>query len=281
MSQKNRTQKLQPKMRNSILVGPFVGELSWEILRFAPYMIYLKKCKPKNNFVVFTRPSRFDLYGQYADILVPLNLSHDNVEDQFCFTIKKLTHINYEILAKSFFEKYKKRFRIVDHIYPDISYFYYKVKWQFQKQYMDYDFKPRKHNMRVVQKYVKDNKTAFINFNFSDEIKVVNRLEKENIFPMFINTITDDFITLNENGTSFIGYVIEILKRCEFVITKFDSYITQLALLLEIPVIIVGEAPSYDSISLINPMKTEVIKCEDLIDGINIFLGENRNENNI
>jgi len=52
------------------LFGPFFGELSWEYFRFAPYAIYLKKISPDIKMIVFTRPSRFDLYGQYADILV-------------------------------------------------------------------------------------------------------------------------------------------------------------------------------------------------------------------
>ena len=33
--------------RSAILVGPFVGELEWEMYRFAPYLIHLKKENPK------------------------------------------------------------------------------------------------------------------------------------------------------------------------------------------------------------------------------------------
>lgn len=271
MKQKKKLNQTQ-KMHNAYLVGPFVGELTWEFFRFAPYIIHLKKHRPKTKIVVFTRPSRFDLYGQYADILVPLRIPN-SVEKQNCFTINGVTNINYEKLAKSFFEKYKKRFNIIDHIYPDISYYYYKLKWQFPRNSMDYDFKPRKQNVMLVDEYV-NNKVAFINFNFSEEMKVTEQLEKQGVFPMFINMITDDFLALNDKDSSLLGCIIELLKRSEFVVTKFDSYITHLSLLVGTPVIVVGEAPTYDSLSLINPMGTKVFSCENSIDGINLFFGE-------
>ena len=66
---------MRPK---AFLFGPFVGELCWEFFRFAPYAIHLKKNNPNSRLIVLTRPSRFDLYGQYADILVPLRLKNDS-----------------------------------------------------------------------------------------------------------------------------------------------------------------------------------------------------------
>ena len=60
-------------MKKSIaLFGPFIGSLSWEFYRFAPLMIFLKRLYPDKKIAVLTRPERFDLYGQYADYLIPL-----------------------------------------------------------------------------------------------------------------------------------------------------------------------------------------------------------------
>jgi len=61
---------LKPKKPKAFLFGPFLGELSWEFYRFAPYAIYLKKHNPDVNIIVLTRKERFDLYGIYADIII-------------------------------------------------------------------------------------------------------------------------------------------------------------------------------------------------------------------
>lgn len=68
-------------MNNAVLVGPFLGEFFWEMFRFAPYIIYLRSRKyrndPKTKFIILTRPDRFDLYGLYSDILCPLIIEGD------------------------------------------------------------------------------------------------------------------------------------------------------------------------------------------------------------
>ncbi len=85
--------KLNQNKLNAYLAGPFVGELIWEFFRFAPYIIHLKKAIPKTKIIVFTRSSRFDLYGQYVDILVPLNIPDNLPKKQTCFTIEGSTSI--------------------------------------------------------------------------------------------------------------------------------------------------------------------------------------------
>ena len=64
--------------KSAYLIGPFIGELLWEFYRFAPYVIYLKKKNPKAEFVIFTREERFDLYGRYGSVLVPLRIQNDH-----------------------------------------------------------------------------------------------------------------------------------------------------------------------------------------------------------
>jgi hypothetical protein len=262
---------MKSKMLNAYLVGPFVGELIWEFFRFAPYIIHLKKNRPKTKIIVFTRDSRFDLYGQYADILVPLNIPNDLPEKHSYFTIQGLDSDKYNKLAEQLLNKYKKRFKIIKHIYPDISYFYYKLKWQFPRDSMDYNFKPRKENMRAVNEYINNDKIVLVNFNFSEGMPLVGQLESSGYFTTFINMFSEHILLANQPGTSLLGCIIELLKRCDFVITKFNSYIANLALLVGTPIIAVGETPSYDSLLLMNPLNTPVIKCDNITDGIDIW----------
>lgn len=262
---------MKQKLSKAFLIGPFIGELLWECLYFAPYAIYLKKFKPKVKLIVFTRPTRFDLYGQYADILVPLNLPNDNVKYQQGFGHSQINYISYEKLVKSLFNKYKKRFDIFRHIYPDIECFYYRVKWQFSRKDMDYDFHPRRQNRIFAKRYVGD-KMIFVNSDFNEKSELVEPLERRGYSCVFMNTFTEDFLSLKEVNTSFLGCTIEILKKCELVISDFDSSIVNLALLLGIPVIVTGKIPSEDSISLVNPKKTMLINCENAIEGVDTYM---------
>jgi hypothetical protein len=78
----------------AILCGPFFGELWWEIFRFAPYVLWKKVKYYKDQdvkLIIFTRPERFDIYGQYASILVPLRINGDNeILHQECYRLKGL-----------------------------------------------------------------------------------------------------------------------------------------------------------------------------------------------
>ena len=81
---KDLTKDLPKKLKNqknpkAVLFGPFLGELSWEFYRFAPYAIYLKKRNPDIKLIVLTRKERFDLYGKHADILIPLRIKNGNI----------------------------------------------------------------------------------------------------------------------------------------------------------------------------------------------------------
>ena len=109
---------MKSKMLDAYLVGPFVGELIWEFFRFAPYIIHLKKNRPKTKIIVFTRDSRFDLYGQYADILVPLNIPNDLPEKHSYFTIQGLDsdkYVHISVLNIHFRELYQYQLPILVH----------------------------------------------------------------------------------------------------------------------------------------------------------------------
>ena len=137
------------------LFGPFVGELSWEFFRFAPFAIHIKKEKPNIPIIVFTRQDRFDLYGKYANILVPLRIPNDESLMRDCFRLESLMTKDYNRIARRFSSQYKRKYQIIKHYYPDITSWRYKLNWQFSRSMMDYDFKPREKNRIIAKKFVK------------------------------------------------------------------------------------------------------------------------------
>lgn len=255
--------------KSAYLVGPFIGTLQWEYMYFAPYIINLMKNDPSKKFVVFTRSSRFDLYGSYADIFVPLKISYDRNHLQEGFTIKGFKQKDYESLMRAFIQKYKKRFKIVRKIiYPEISQFSYKVKWQFPKKEMDYDFNPRRVNKDIADKFV-DGYNVFVNSstdNISKNLEVGEYKVKYS--NEYINQVRD---FVNDGRLSILGCFIEALKKVDFVVGNMSSDIARLAILLKKPVITINEQLTDDEISLINPFKIPIIKCDDIKKGLEVY----------
>lgn len=250
------------------LIGPFLGELEWEYRYFAPYVINLMKTDPERVYIVFTRPERFDLYGKYADIFVPLRVGFDKPHRRDCFTIKGMDETSFNVFLRAFIQKYKKRYRIIDKIYPEVSYFSYKVKWQFPKSKMDYDFAPRIANKNIVKSFVTDHEgfvdmsskyvdehVTLDNYNLKYSLDLGKQIKK----------------SIDNNTCSALGCTIEALKRVEFVIGNLSTDISRLALLLKKPLITLKEQLSEDSINLINPFNTPIIKCDDIKEGIKIY----------
>ena len=244
------------------LFGPFIGSAFWEFFRFAPYTIYLKKKNPDVKIIILTRPSRFDFYGKYSDILIPLKIE-DNKSTQDCFKSSDISISNYNKLKESFNKSYKERFEIIDHFCPDISHFRYKVKWQFPRQYMNYDFNPRQKNIDIINNI---DSTASVLIDLSwlndNDLKktLLNELNEDNInyldYEEFLKYIPED---LNDNEYSHYGCLISLIKNMSLVIGNIkESIPTKLSLLLKTSVITINESLSLDSISLINPMNTSV-----------------------
>jgi hypothetical protein len=246
------------------LVGPFIGELFWELFRFAPYIISLKKEKPAKLIAVFTRPERFDLYGRYANFLIPLRIKEDSIKNQDCFRLIDFRKELYYSMVMLFQDKYRKEYVIEDHFYPDVGW-RYNLKWQFPRDKMDYDFKPRKENDDIVEEIVRD----------LEKIVLIDKLDTRNIdflhskgyTSINIKTIPN-FCIPKHNDISFIGCIIELMKRCEFVISNTTTILGRLSLLLKKPLITIDEKIDYDSLSLVNPLKTKVIVCNKLEKGL-------------
>ena len=253
--------------KSAYLIGPFLGELSWEYFHFAPYIINLMKKEPMRKFIIFTRPSRFDLYGAYADVLVPLRLTNDKEYLRRCFTIEGFPQSDVDILLKIFINKYKKRYKIIDKIYPNTSNFSYKVKWQFNRNEMDYDFKPRIQNRKRTEKFIKPNHVLID--TSSDAVPLINLKNYESKHACDLTAQVTSII--NPMKVTTLGCFIEAIKICKFVVGNLNSDTSRLALLLNKPLITINEKLSDDAISLINPLKTPIIRCNDVEEGIKIY----------
>jgi hypothetical protein len=151
----------------AILMGPFVGELYWEGARFAPmlpHMIHTEYKKRKDiTYIVLTRKDRFDLYGKFADILVPLRIPGDYEKlSPNCFRLNGLKPPQYHEIAKKFKTKYSQRFKILNHYYPDVSKRQYINKNQYSRKRMKYVYSPRDENYKLVNEYIPDNKPIVV-----------------------------------------------------------------------------------------------------------------------
>ena len=252
---------MRPK---AFLFGPFVGELCWEFFRFAPYAIHLKKNNPNSRLIVLTRPSRFDLYGQYADILVPLRLKNDShSKGRKAFKLTDYKEENYYTVVKYFKDKFRKRFRIVSHDYPDIRGWRFRVRWQFPREKMNYDFLPREKNKEVAERALGEN------IGIVDNLATKKVIERENIIDA-VDLFTRITYFSDVNSTS-LGSMIECIKIAKFVIGDIRYDTSHLALLLGTPLIHVEKYVEEDFINLLNPLRTPVIMSEDVEKGVNVY----------
>ena len=265
MSKLKKAEKPKKKGK-AYLFGPFVGEVDWEFYRFAPHSIYLKKQDPTIKIIVLTRKERFDLYGKYASILVPLNIKNENEYKSSAFGLIDYKTEYYYTIKKFFYEKYDKEYEIVDHFYPRINSWRRKIKWQLPRSQMDYDFLPRNDNIDIVNTLIGDYpEMTYVETKYSDELP-----------KGYVNITSDDFVTkvvgkVDNIRSTYLGCIIVLLRRVKFVIGNLDSPIAHLALLLGIPLISVNEKRPDDSINLLNPLETMVIRCSTVEEGVKIY----------
>ena len=242
----------------NLLVGPFIGELFWEYQYFIPYLIYLKNNNSNINMIVCTREERFDFYGQYANVLIPIKIKNDIEINQSCFTIKNYNIESYNLFINSFYKKYNKNFKIDKHIYPDISDFYWKFKWQFPRECTNYNFKPRIQNKKIIKNYIKHSNIILNTaeeYNYQDILNIDKLTSNINMF-------------INYNTSSLWGCIIEAIKLCKGVIGKIDDDIIRIALLLKKPVVLIDKKISYDKINLLNVHKIPIMNTSNIEEAI-------------
>jgi hypothetical protein len=148
--------------QDAILMGPFVGEFYWESGRFAPMLPAMRAREYKKKdikYIILTREDRFDLYGKYADILIPLKIEGD-YEDKIpeCFRLIGFGPEQVKNIADKFRKKYEEKYNIIRHIYPDTSKGKFVNKNQFSPKLMLYNFSPRDENYTLIDHFLPKNK---------------------------------------------------------------------------------------------------------------------------
>ncbi|MFW9871698.1 MAG: hypothetical protein ACFFG0_01260 [Candidatus Thorarchaeota archaeon] len=144
-------------MEKAVLMGPFIGEFYWECGRFAPMLPYLRSRKYRKlndiKYIILTRSERFDLYGKMADILVPLRINGDyqNLMPN-CFRLNGYPIKEYYRIARKFKKKYSERFKIIEHIYPNIDKGRFCNKNQYHIKNMIFKYSPRDENYELINK---------------------------------------------------------------------------------------------------------------------------------
>lgn len=256
------------RQNKAYLFGPFFGETSWEYFRFAPYAIHLKKQNPDIQTIVMTRPDRFDLYGQYADVLVPLKLENENLYEQSAFKLVGFDIAIAQRYCDVFRISFKKKYQIVDVHVPDFSSLRYKLKWQFPRGKMDYDFLPRKSVVKLVNNIYKQKNIVLTDEGYS------YKTDKYHVVPI------DKFkelvmLSVDNMKISYLGCLIQMIKKSKFVVSNLRSDVGRLAVLLNVPLIYPYRDVSDDNVFLMNPLKTPIFDCESIIEGVRFY------ENNI
>lgn len=253
---------------DSILMGPFVGELYWEAGRFAPLLPYMKYVKYKNKkikYIIYTREERFDLYGTNSDIFVPLRIDGDYERRQpNCFRLNGLKPNQYEEIAKKFKSKYASRYNIIKHIYPDVKKGCFDKKFQYNRNEMRFNFFPRQANYDLVNSYLPKNKPLVIlspryrigfqrNWNRWQDFYDILYNDKEllELFDFiicgkkneYIPDKYDRFLDMNKieliNNSSLIGILLAIMENSIFVFGS-QSAIPNIALLYKVEVLEFG-----------------------------------------
>jgi len=255
------------------LFGPFIGEILWELMYFAPFAIYKKHQEPTIKTIIFTRPSRFDLYGRWANILVPLKIKdEEKIYNQNGFGLDFFSNESYRSLSVYLKRKYSESYVIKEHFTPDVTGFRSKVRWRFLRDNMKYDFKPRRENSLDIRKIIPSTKNVvFVDTDNIDEFTKIYSVLKRRYNCITNNQIISFLKETESKNVSYIGYLLEAIKSCKFVVSNFSSISSKVALLSKVPVISIKESMSDDSIHLLNPFDIPVIKCQTIEEGVEIY----------
>lgn len=257
-------------MKRAVLFGPFVGEMYWEAGRFAPMLPYYKRNVYKQKeitFIVLTREERFDLYGKYADILIPLRIKGDYKSRQpNCFRLNNYPNVEYYKLVKKFNDKYKERFNVIKHFYPEVSKKKFLDKNQFSREKMIFDYKPRKQNYNLVSKYIPDDKPLVL---LSPRFRNGFRRNWKN-WPEFYDRLSSDKYLMNHFNFVICGkpgeYIPDEKNRFfdinDVKIGNASSLIGLLLVLMEKAVFTFGSQSAIPNISLLYGVEVLEFGCQ-------------------
>ncbi len=281
----------------AILFGPMIGELGWCILRFSSLLPYYKKHYPDYKFIIFTRPDRFDLWGEHCDILVPLKIEGDGIKYKpDCYRLIGFPVDEYKKLANRFYNQFAKKFDIVKHIYPNIDGKNFANKNQYPQKQFKYKWKPRVANYNVIQKYLPLDKETIIlapryrngmRRNWPHWDKLYDLIYSSDLYkkynfiicgksPDYVIDSKNRFYDINKielnSDISTIGLTIEAIKRSVLTVGS-QSGIPNLSMMLGVPVLEWGHQRQQHELTY-NIKKTKIYFLDDMkynIDPLVIF----------
>ena len=254
-----------------VLMGPFVGEFYWEAGRFAPMLPAMKSRKYKGRdvkYVVFTRPDRFDLYGKYADILVPLRIEGDyDTKMPECFRLIGFDKISVEKLAQKLKSKYNGDYNIIRHIYPDVAKGRFVNKNQYPSNLMMYKYAPRDENYTLVNKFLPKNEKR--NIVLAPRFRKGFRRNWKK-WPEFYDLISNDnrlmesfnFIICGKKGEYVPDEKNRFLDMTNIPETESSSLVGLLLVILERSIFTFGSQSAIPNISLLYGVEVLEFGCQ-------------------
>lgn len=257
-------------MEKAILMGPFIGEMYWEAGRFAPMLPFFefKKYKGQNiKFIILTRIDRFDLYGCYADILVPLKIEGDYKKMQpNCFRLNGYPRSEYIKLAIDFYAQYSKRYKIIKHVYPEVTKAEFMKKNQFPQKQMIFKYKPREENYDLINKYIPNNKPLIL---LAPRFRKGFKRNWSN-WPQFYDLIYNDknlmknfhFIICGKKGEYIPDEKNRFYDMTEIKVGKRSSLIGLLLVLMEKTVFVCGSQSAIPNIGLLYGREVLEFGCQ-------------------
>ena len=254
-----------------VLMGPFVGEFYWEAGRFAPLLPAMRARKYKDRdvkYVVFTREERFDLYGKYADILIPLRIEGDyDTKMPECFRLIGFSKNDVDRLAKKLKSKYNGEYNILKHIYPDVRKGHFVNKNQFSRNDMLFKFCPRDENYTLVDHFLPKNgkKNVVLAPRFRRGFK---RNWKK--WPEFYDLVANDqklndnfnFIICGKKGEYVPDEKNRFLDMTNISLTGNSSLVGLLLVILENSVFTFGSQSAIPNISLLYGVEVLEFGCQ-------------------
>lgn len=266
-----------PEKEAAILIGPFVGEFYWEAGRFAPMLPAMRSREYKNRdvkYIIFTREERFDLYGKYADILVPLKIEGDyDSKMPECFRLIGFGPDQVKRLADKFRNKYEEKYNIIRHIYPDTSKGKFVNKNQFPQKMMLFNYAPRDENYTLIDQFLpkNDKKNVVISPRFRKGFK--RNWKKWNEFYDLLSSDKQllnkcNFIICGKPGEYILDSKNRFLDMNKIPRTGNSSLVGLLLVILERSIFTFGSQSAIPNISLLYGVEVLEFGCQKRLHSI-------------
>lgn len=141
--------RIRPK--KIICFGPFMGELGWELFRWAGFIRKFKKNNPDKKILCSTRKGREDIYYGSVDGIHSFTIKNDYISARAnmyrCDFLDPSEHRRIINEAKN---RFRKAF-FVDPPKCTVG------KNFFSPHEMDFDFSPRKDNLKIIKNILSKN----------------------------------------------------------------------------------------------------------------------------